>query len=88
MDTTGRLTPPAEGWPTDAPLGHKIVLYDLLNDPGETTNLAERFPEIVMRLDAKYAQWNAELPLASDAILPGLRSIQTEIDDEKVQLIF
>ena len=88
VDATGRLTPPAEGWSTDAPLGHKIVLYDLLNDPGETTNLAEQFPEIVMRLDAKYAQWNAELPLASDAILPGLRSIQTEIDAEKVQLIF
>ena len=88
VDATGRLTPPADGWPTDAPLGYKVVLYDLVNDPGETTNLAEQYSDVVTRLDAEHAQWNAELPPASEAILPGLRSIQTEIDGENVQLIF
>ena len=88
IDTTGRLTPPAGGWHADAPLGHKLVLYDLANDSGETTNLAEQHPDIIARLEAEYAQWNAQLPPASEAILPGLRSIQTEIDGSNVQLIF
>lgn len=29
-----------------------IELYDIVNDPGETTNLAERYPEIVERIAA------------------------------------
>lgn len=88
VDAAGRLTPPASGWPVSAPLGHKILLYDLANDPGETTNLAEQYTDVVERLEAKYAQWSSELPPASEAILPGLRSIQTKIDSENVQLIF
>ncbi|MED5411190.1 MAG: sulfatase [Pseudomonadota bacterium] len=88
IDATGRLMPPAGGWGTDAPLGHKLVLYDLLNDPGETANLAAQYPDIVERLEAEYAKWNVQLPPASEAILPGLRSIQTEIDGSRVQLIF
>lgn len=88
VDSTGRLTAPSNGWPVDAPLGHKVVLYDLVNDPGETINLAEEYTDVVERLEVEYSQWNAELPPASEAILPGLRSIQTEIDGENVQLIF
>lgn len=34
-------------------------LYDLIADPGESTNLAEKHPEIVQRLEAKYAAWEA-----------------------------
>ena len=88
LNNTGRLDPPADGWGTDAPLGLVTLLYDLENDPGETTNYASQYPEILSRLEAEFAQWNAELPPASEAILPALRSTIVEIDGERVQLIF
>ncbi len=88
VDSTGRLIPPIDGWSTDAPLGFLTVLYDLEADPGETTNLANEYPDIVEQLESAHANWNEKLPPASEAILPGLRSIQTEIDGKNVQLIF
>ena len=88
IDSTGRLSAPIDGWPTDAPLGYLTVLYDLETDPGETTNVASEYPNIVKQLESAYADWNAQLPLPSKAILPGIRSIQTQIDGQSVQLIF
>jgi arylsulfatase A-like enzyme len=82
----GRLEPPAEGWPTDSPHGRLTLLYDLNADPGEKKNLAQAHPEIVERLQAAFAAWNAEL--AETPILPGVRSTLTEIHGETVQLIF
>ena len=88
LNNTGRLDPPAGGWQTDAPLGLVTLLYDLQNDPGETTNLAERHPEILQRLEGEYASWAEQLPPAEDAILPAVRSTITEIDGEIIQLVF
>lgn len=36
-------------------------LYDLLQDPGETHDLAAAQPDVVKQLAARYEQWNAEL---------------------------
>ncbi len=87
LDETGRLTPPEEGWPTDAPLGHVTMLYDLDADPGETVNLAAEHPDVVERLSAHHAEWVGTLPEAP-AILPAVRSTLVEADGETVQLIF
>ena len=35
-------------------------LYDLAADPGETTDLAERHPDLVERLELAYQQWRRE----------------------------
>ncbi len=37
------------------------LLHNLTTDPGEAYNLAERFPDVVARLDAAMTQWEAEL---------------------------
>ena len=88
VDSTGRLTAPVDGWATDAPLGYLTVLYDLKTDPGETTNLAYENPNIVDQLEKAHSNWNSMLPPADEAILTGIRSIQTEIEGKTVQLIF
>ena len=36
-------------------------LYDLKNDPGEKTNVAAQFPEVVKELDGAYDKWWAEV---------------------------
>lgn len=39
------------------------ALYDLANDPGETTDVAAGRPDIVRKLDAEYDKWwNGMLP--------------------------
>ena len=88
LNSTGRLDPPEGGWSTDAPLGFATLLYDLKNDPGETKNLAEKYPEILKRLKTEHSNWAEQLPPADEAILPGLRSTITEIDGEIIQLVF
>ena len=37
-------------------------LYDHENDPGETTNLADKNPDVVKRLSETLAAWTATLP--------------------------
>lgn len=86
LGSDGRLPPPPEGWSLDTPDGYVTLLYDLPNDPGETTNLAATHPEVVARLELEHARWNAEL--SDQQILPALRSTLAEMDDETVQLIF
>lgn len=43
------------------PPGAPFELYDLIEDPGETTDLAEQQPEIVERLQAGYDRWLADV---------------------------
>ena len=82
----GRLQPPEGGWPTDSPHGQLTLLYDLDADVGEMHNLASERPEIVARLEAALDDWRATL--ATEQILPGVRSTLAEIDGEWVQLVF
>ncbi len=88
LNATGRLDPPENGWGNDTPDGMVTLLYDLSADPFEQHNLAEEFPNIIRDLQARFEQWNAELPTPDSAILPALRSTLTEIDGQAVQLIF
>ena len=82
----GRLEPPVDGWPTDSPLGQVTLLYDLLDDPGETENLAVEHPDIVAHLRAAHADWVAQL--VEPPILPGVRSTIADMHGETVQLVF
>jgi len=38
-------------------------LYDILNDPAETNNLAKKYPEVSSRLRKQVLAWKAELPM-------------------------
>ena len=54
----------------------KPRLYNLSNDPGETTDVADRQPEVVARLDALIARMDADLGIESDKkrnYRPGVR---------------
>ncbi len=82
-DSTGRL--PAKDYEWDAPLGYLTLLYDLSNDIGERTNVADENPEIVKQLEDAWAKWDAELV---DPSWPPNRSALREIDGEVVQLFF
>ena len=62
LDAARRVSPPKDGWPRQAMEGYLTMLYDLKNDPGESTNLAKKYPEIVSRLQRAYNKWNKELP--------------------------
>lgn len=43
-----------------------VELYDLATDPGETTNLADKKPEIVRHLTETLSTWTASLPKSYD----------------------
>jgi len=40
----------------------KWELYDVIADPGETTDVLEKHPEVVKKLDGEYDAWWASLP--------------------------
>ena len=86
LDAARRVIPPKDGWPRQATEGYLTLLYDLENDPGETKNLAKKYPEIVLRLQEAYDKWNKEL--SEESILPAMRSTLFKIDGQTVQLIF
>ncbi|XOV86169.1 MAG: sulfatase-like hydrolase/transferase [Pseudomonadota bacterium] len=82
----GRLAPPENGWMADASLGYLTLLYNLRTDPGETTNLADAYPDEVNRLLKQHGTWARTL--RTTPTLPPIRSTLAEMDGETVQLIF
>jgi arylsulfatase A-like enzyme len=51
--------PVPDGVPAEvSALGQWTLLYDLAADPGERTDLSQDRPEVVARLQAKWADWN------------------------------
>jgi len=46
---------------TNHTAGPLPLLHDLRSDPGEAYNLAERFPEVVRRLETAMTAWEAEM---------------------------
>jgi arylsulfatase A-like enzyme len=59
-DTTESVGQPLpDGVPARvSPLGQHVLLFDLQNDPGETVDLAARHPEVVRRLQQRWAEWD------------------------------
>ena len=61
---SGGWSPPKPG--KEDPAAPKIQLYNLADDPGETTNLQDKYPEIVKRLSdllEEYKRQNRSVPL-------------------------
>ena len=44
----------------------KDMLFDLLNDPGETSNLATRFPEITQKMRDDLVKWQQSCANSND----------------------
>ncbi len=82
----GRLTPPQGGWSSDTSDGMVTLLYNLKNDAGETTNLADSHPNEVVRLLTQHGEWAKTL--RATPTLPATRSTLAEMHGETVQLIF
>jgi arylsulfatase A-like enzyme len=38
----------------------KVTLYDMVNDPHQTKNVADRYPEVVKEMDHRLSQWLQE----------------------------
>ncbi len=54
-------TPSPDRLPDDLPEPGPSLLFNLAADPGETTNVAERHPEIISRLDSELSAWFEEV---------------------------
>ncbi|MCB1021813.1 MAG: sulfatase-like hydrolase/transferase [Bryobacterales bacterium] len=83
--TVGGERLPEIDFPGDSPLGQMTVLYDLSADISEQKNLAAERPDIVEKLDAELAKWNAQL---AEPLWPSNRSTLYELDGQMVQLFF
>jgi len=59
-------------------------LYDLFNDPGETTDVAAKYPEIVEQMKKAYDQWWSEVrPLMVNETAPLTKERPFWVDYEK-----
>ena len=68
--------------------GVRFTLFDLKNDPGETVNVAETFPEDLERLKRQLARWNGAEPF--DALVdPNAEACKDErsMDEETRKLL-
>ena len=84
MDAGGRLLPLVP-YPPVSEFGQKTVLYDLAADIGERENVADRHPEVVERLQAELAGWEAGL---AEPLWPSHRSTLDTLEGQTIQLYF
>ena len=66
-----------------SPLGQWELLFDVEADPGEHRDLAARHPEVVARLRADFAAWNAA---NVEPIFTSRRQFRAEVNGRRVQL--
>lgn len=45
-------------------------LYNIEEDPGETTNLAAKYPEVVKEMDKRYYNWRNQMPEPASPVKP------------------
>lgn len=67
-----------------SPLGQWVLLYNLKADPGEKRNVAAAHPEIVSRLQARFAEWDRQNVEPS---YESRRRLHTAVNGLPVQLI-
>lgn len=80
----GRLLP-EEDYPPVSAHGQITVLHDLEADIGERENVADQHPEVVERLEAALAAWEAGL---AEPMWISKRSTLAELHGEAIQLYF
>ncbi len=80
----GRLLP-EEDYPPVSVHGQVTVLHDLEADIGERENVADQHPEVVERLEAALANWEAEL---AEPMWISKRSTLAELHGQAIQLYF
>jgi arylsulfatase A-like enzyme len=66
-----------------SPLGQWQLLFDLEADPAERNDVAARHPEVVARLRARFAAWNAS---NVDPTFTSRRQFRAEVNGRRVQL--
>lgn len=81
-DGEGRLLP-VQDRPNASPHGQVPLLYDLEDDVGERSNLADELPDRLRDLTDRLDRWEESL---AQPVWPSDRSTITEIDGELVQL--
>ena len=76
---------PEQDYPPVSAHGQITVLHDLEADIGEQVNVADQHPEVVERLEAALASWEAEL---AEPMWTSRRSTLAELHGEAIQLYF
>ena len=76
---------PEQDYPPVSAHGQITVLHDLEADIGEQENVADQHPEVVERLEAALASWEAEL---AEPMWISRRSTLAELHGEAIQLYF
>jgi len=66
-----------------SPLGQWVMLFDLEADPGEKVDLASRHPEVVARLQRRWAEWNRA---NAEPIMTSRRQFNFEVNGRRVEL--
>jgi hypothetical protein len=59
------------------------MLFDLEADPGEKVDLASRHPEVVARLQRRWAEWNRA---NAEPIMTSRRQFNFEVNGRRVEL--
>jgi arylsulfatase A-like enzyme len=67
--------------------GVRFVLFDLLNDPGETVNVVDKFPQEAERLKKELWRWERTQPFNVDVDTQGGVCGAREMDDETRKLL-
>ncbi len=68
-----------------SPFGQETFLYDLSLDESERTNVADKFPSIVTKLERMLSEWDEQM---QDPTVKSRRSTATFIEGSPVELIF
>jgi arylsulfatase A-like enzyme len=67
--------------------GVRFTLYDLLNDPGETVNVADKFPKEAERLKKELWRWEKAPPFNVEVDVQGGTCGAREMDEETRKLL-
>ena len=67
--------------------GVRFTLFDLVNDPGETVNVADKFPEDLERLKRELWRWDKTPAFGVEVDKTGGTCGARETDEETIKLL-